>query len=136
MTGAITITPCGPFSLAASGRFLEDFTPARYPGDAPDGAIRLAFPADDGHSAVGAAVRQAGDGTVLAELTGDAEPDAAAAQLARVFSLDVDGSGFGRVADTDPVVVGLAARYPGLRPVFSGRHTRPPPGRSSGTGSG
>jgi DNA-3-methyladenine glycosylase II len=31
--------------------------------------------------------------------------------------LDVDGSGFPRVAAADPVVAGLAARYPGLRPV-------------------
>jgi DNA-3-methyladenine glycosylase II len=101
-------------------RFLEDFTPARYPGGAPDEAIRLALPADDGHSALGAAVHQAEDGTVLAELTGDARPDAAAAQLARVFSLDVDGGGFGQVADADPVVADLAARYSGLRPVCFG----------------
>jgi len=120
MTDVITITPRGPFSLAASGRFLEDFTPARYPGNAPDGAIRLAFPADDGHSSGGAVVRQADDGTVLAELTGDAEPDAVAAQLARVFSLDVDGTGFGQVTEADPVVADLAARYPGLRPVCFG----------------
>jgi hypothetical protein len=55
----ITITPRGPFSLAASGAFLEGFAPARYPGNAPDGAIRLAFPADDGRATIGAAVRQA-----------------------------------------------------------------------------
>jgi DNA-3-methyladenine glycosylase II len=50
----ITITPRGPFSLAASGAFLEGFAPARYPGNAPDGAIRLAFPADDGRATIGA----------------------------------------------------------------------------------
>src|SRR5260370_1330520 len=41
----ITITPRGPFSLAASARFLEGFAPARYHGHALDGAVRLAFPA-------------------------------------------------------------------------------------------
>jgi len=116
----IAITPQGPFSLAASGRFLEGFAPARYHGHAPDGAIRLAFPADDGHSTAGAAVHQAADGTVLADLTGDAEPAAARAQLARIFSLDIDGSGFAQVAGADPVVAGLTARYPGLRPVCFG----------------
>jgi DNA-3-methyladenine glycosylase II len=116
----ITITPRGPFSLAASGRFLEGFAPARYESRAPDGPIRLAFPADDGHSTVGAAVRQAADGTVLADLTGDAEPAAAAAQVARIFSLDIDGSGFAQVAAADPVVAELAARYQGLRPVCFG----------------
>ncbi len=38
-------------------RFLEGFTPASY-HDAGDGMVRLAFPADDGHSVVAAAVRQ------------------------------------------------------------------------------
>src|SRR5258708_7924150 len=116
----ITITPRGPFSLAASARFLEGFAPARYHGHALDGAVRLARPADAGHSTVGAAVRQAADGTVLADLAGDAEPAAAAAQLGRVFSLDIDGSGCAQVAEADPVVAGLAARYPGLRPVCFG----------------
>jgi DNA-3-methyladenine glycosylase II len=117
---SVAIRPRGPFSLAASGRFLEGFAPAPYHGHAADGAIRLAFPADDGHTSVGAAVRQAADGTVLADLTGDAEPAGARAQLARIFSLDTDGGGFDRVADADPVVAGLAARYPGLRPVCFG----------------
>lgn len=116
----IAITPRGPFSLAASGRFLEGFAPARHQGHAPDGVIRLAFPADDGQSSEGAAVRQAADGTVLADITGDADPAAARAQLARILSLDTDGSRFPQVAAADPVVAELAARYPGLRPVCFG----------------
>lgn len=106
-----TLTPRGPFSLAASVRFLEGFTPASY-ADAGDGVLRLAFPADDGYPAVGAAVRQDGD-TVRAEFTG---PDATA-QVARILSLDVDGAGFPAVGDADPVVAGLMAEFPGLRPV-------------------
>jgi DNA-3-methyladenine glycosylase II len=39
-------------------------------------------------------------------------------QVARMLSLDVDGSGFPRVGERDPVVAGLQARHPGLRPVL------------------
>ncbi|MBL1117181.1 DNA-3-methyladenine glycosylase 2 family protein [Streptomyces sp. 110] len=123
---AVALTPSGPFSLAASVRFLEGFTPASYQGAADD-VLRLAFPADDGHSTVAVAVRQEetaeGEaGRVRAEFT--AYPDtsggadgAVRAQLARVLSLDVDGSGFPGLAAADPVVAGLMADYPGLRPV-------------------
>ncbi|MFE9634222.1 DNA-3-methyladenine glycosylase family protein [Streptomyces sp. NPDC006463] len=116
-TTLTAITPRGPFSLAASVRFLAGFTPAGYRG-APDGTVlRLAFPADDGHSTVGAEVRQAlGPGAAVeADVTGD--PGAARAQLARILSLDVDGAGFPGLAEEDPVVAGLMAAYPGLRPV-------------------
>ena len=40
-----TLVPRGPFSLAASIRFLEGFTPASY-SNAPDGVLELAFPAE------------------------------------------------------------------------------------------
>jgi DNA-3-methyladenine glycosylase II len=129
---AASFTPEGPFSLASSIRFLEGFTPARY-NHATDGVLRLAFPADDGHSVIGCAVRQkeAADtpATVSAEFTmrrdGTAVPvtagtpahKAARSQIARILSLDVDGSGFPALADADPVVAGLQADYPGLRPV-------------------
>jgi DNA-3-methyladenine glycosylase II len=38
-------------------------------------------------------------------------------QVERVLSLDVDGTDFPAVAQRDPVVRNLQARYPGLRPV-------------------
>ena len=38
-------------------------------------------------------------------------------QVARILSLDVDGSGFAAVGTANPVVAGLQHRYPGLRPV-------------------
>jgi DNA-3-methyladenine glycosylase II len=38
-------------------------------------------------------------------------------QVERILSLDVDGTGFPAVAERDPVVRDLQARYPGLRPV-------------------
>jgi 3-methyladenine DNA glycosylase/8-oxoguanine DNA glycosylase len=44
-------------------------------------------------------------------------PEGLPAQVARILSLDVDGSGFGDVLAADPVVGALAARSPGLRPV-------------------
>ncbi|GAB2804664.1 DNA-3-methyladenine glycosylase family protein [Streptomyces daliensis] len=142
---AASFTPAGPFSLASSIRFLEGFTPASYDG-AADGVLRLAFPSDDAVSVIGCAVRQeeaAADGrpgTVRAEFTVHADSDAgsgdggdgggaaplpahtgageaARAQLARILSLDVDGTGFPALAEADPIVAGLQADYPGLRPV-------------------
>ncbi|GGT51771.1 DNA-3-methyladenine glycosylase II [Streptomyces kurssanovii] len=137
---AFTITPQGPFSLAAGLNFLKGFTPARYHDTAQGQALRLAFPADDGHSTVAVEVRQAGgpQGIVEAEVivhtglpcegragTGketapapsSPEVDAVRQQLARILSLDVDGSGFPQLAQRDPVVADLMSAYPDLRPV-------------------
>ncbi|OKI03409.1 Fe-S cluster assembly protein HesB [Streptomyces sp. CB02923] len=134
MTAAVSLVPAGLFSLASGIRFLECFTPAGY-DHAADGILRLAFPADDSTSVVAAAVRQeagtgGGTGTVRAEFTVHpaapapaeaataeaADDEAVRAQLARILSLDVDGTGFPALA-ADPVVAGLMADYPGLRPV-------------------
>jgi DNA-3-methyladenine glycosylase II len=105
----------GPFSLAAGVRFLEGFTPARYRG-ADDGVLRLAFPLDGSGESVGVAVHQEPDETVSVRVDGPV-PEGMPAQVARILSLDVDGSGFGDVLAADPVVGALAARSPGLRPV-------------------
>src|SRR3954449_5123689 len=106
----------GPFSLAASTRFLEGFAPARYRGSPDGGPLRLAFPVEGSGGTVGVAVRQDAHGGVLADV-GPVLPDRVATQLARILSLDVDGSAFPTVAAADPVVADLAERYPGLRPV-------------------
>ncbi|MFD7663647.1 DNA-3-methyladenine glycosylase family protein [Streptomyces sp. NPDC059788] len=131
----VPLTPAGPFSLASSVHFLKRFTPASY-NHAPDEILRLAFPADDTTSVVAATVRQeseagadGGAGTVRAEFTvrpsapaGErattAEPtdQALGAQIARILSLDVDGTGFPDLG-ADAVMAGLMAQYPGLRPV-------------------
>lgn len=116
-----TLTARGPFSLAASTRFLEGFTPASYAGGAA-GPLELAFPVEGSWRTVGVRVRQDADGSLLGELVHPADADerltaAVRAQVARILSLDVDGSGFGAVADRDPVAARLMSRYPGLRPV-------------------
>ncbi len=52
-----TMVPRGPFSLAASIKFLEGFTPASYAGPA-DGVFELAFPVEGSWQTVGVQVRQ------------------------------------------------------------------------------
>ena len=119
------LVPRGPFLLAASIEFLEGFTPAAYSG-AADSVLELAFPVEGSWPTVGVRVRQdAGDGTardVTAEIVSPAEPGpdlvaAVRAQVERILSLDVDGSGFPAVGERDPVVGEIQRRYPGLRPV-------------------
>jgi DNA-3-methyladenine glycosylase II len=116
-----TLTACGPFSLAASTRFLEGFTPAAY-GGGSGGPLELAFPAEGTWQTVGVQVRQdPGQGRVVGELVHPADADdrlteVVGGQVARILSLDVDGSGFAAVADRDRVVARLQQRYPGLRP--------------------
>lgn len=107
--------PPGPYSLAASMRFLEGFAPAAYEGSGAD-ALRLAFVADGGEDAAGVVVRSEG-ATITGEVYGDADPGAVRNQVARILSLDVDGSGFPEVEKRDQIVGKLQERYPGLRPV-------------------
>jgi DNA-3-methyladenine glycosylase II len=121
-----TMVPLGPFSLAASIRFLEGFTPARHsPG--PADVLELAFPVEGSWRTVGVRVRQdgpraTGTGPVTAEIVSPAHPGTELAaevrpQVERILSLDVDGSGFAAVGERDPVVGDVQRRYLGLRPV-------------------
>lgn len=118
----IVLVPRGPFSLAASSRFLSEFRPARYRGT-DEGVLRLAFPVETPGGewpTVGLAVRQRPDGSVLAEPTTDLPADVrerASGQLARILSLDLDGTGFPAVGAADPVVGALQRQLAGLRPV-------------------
>ena len=109
------LTPAGPFSLGASAAFLEGFSPAAYRG-AGEGHLHLAFVPDGGEAAAGVCLRQP-ERVVVGEVVGEADPGAVRDQVARILSLDVDGSGFPEVGRRDPVVAGLQARWPGLRPV-------------------
>jgi DNA-3-methyladenine glycosylase II len=138
--GSFTLEPRGPFSLAASIRFLEGFEPAGFAsggsasaGTAPgagtgsgvqaDAPARLdcAFPLEGSWQTVGVSVEQTG-GTVRGRLFAGRplrreELSAARQQVERILSLDVDGSGYASVGDHDPVIGGLQRRYEGMRPV-------------------
>jgi DNA-3-methyladenine glycosylase II len=119
-----TMVPRGPFSLAASIRFLEGFTPAAYAGPgtpAEDLALELAFPVEGSWQTVGVRVSQEGD-QVTAVIVSPKSPDpelaeAVGAQVERILSLDVDGSAFAVLGERDPVVGRLQQAYPGLRPI-------------------
>lgn len=110
------ITPRGPFSLVASGLFLDGFAPAAHKAASRADHLHLAFVADGSEQAVGVCLREE-DGIVIGEMFGEADKDAVCKQVARIFSLDVDGSAFPMVGEHDPIVVRMQARYPGLRPV-------------------
>lgn len=114
------LTARGPFSLAASTCFLEGFAPAAFEGS-PDRPLELVFPVEGTWQTVGVRVHQQGTNVVGEVLHPARLPpdvlDAVRAQVERVLSLDVDGSGFAAVGDRDEVVGRLQRRYPGLRPV-------------------
>jgi DNA-3-methyladenine glycosylase II len=113
------IRPVGPYSFAASVRFLEGFVPAAYEGSEAN-HLHLAFVVDgfgEGKEQVaGVCVRPEGK-MIVGEVFGGVDPDGVCSQVARILSLDVDGGGFPAVGRRDPVVGRLQERYPGLRPV-------------------
>lgn len=115
----LTIPVRGPFCLTASTRFLEGFAPAAH-NSSEDGHLHLAFPVEGEWAPVGICVRQPDPGgEVVADVYGPHQPDpeTVATQLARILSLDIDGSGFLDVGERDPVIADLQAQTPGSRPV-------------------
>ena len=118
--GTFILAAQGPFSLAASIRFLEGFTPATYTAAAGK-SLELAFPVEGTWQTAGVRAREHLGGAEC-EVVSPSAPSrelltALRAQVARILSLDVDGSGFSAVGERDPVIAGLQRRYPGLRPV-------------------
>jgi len=112
----------GPFSWTRAVDVLGHFGPtsrhAPEAGAALDPAlpIRLAFPLDGDFSPVAVALRFA-DGRLHGEVAGTKRIDAVAAQVARIFSLDVDGADYPDVARRDPALAPVMDALPGLRPV-------------------
>jgi len=86
------------------------------PKAAAESILRLAFPLDGEFEPVAVALRFEA-GALLGEVAGTDRIDAAATQVARIFSLDVDGSGYPELARRDPALAPLMAALPGLRPV-------------------
>lgn len=105
--------PRGPYRLAearARFGFLWDA------GD--DDEAALAFALEAGEEPVRVVVRQdAVDGPVTLTAQGG-DPEAVRRQVARILSLDHDGTGFAALAAADPIMGRLMDRAPGLRPVL------------------
>jgi DNA-3-methyladenine glycosylase II len=107
----MTIEPRGPFSLRESATLgfghRHDI--------AYDGVMRMAFCLDSYADAAGVEIRQ-DDAGVHVTVRGDADPAAVTKQVARILSLDHDGTGFVEAGRRDPVLGRLQAVAPGLRP--------------------
>jgi DNA-3-methyladenine glycosylase II len=117
---SFVLSPKGPYSLAASIRYLEGFAPAAY--DAESAAnLEIAFCVDGYWDPVAVRVHEetgAVHGTVHGgDTLARAVIETTVEQVERILSLDIDGRGFPDIARHDPVVAQLQARYPGLRPV-------------------
>src|SRR3984957_943283 len=102
---SFVLSPKGPFSLAASIRYLEGFAPAAYDSESVAN-LEMAFCVDGYWDPVAVGVHEesgAVHGTVHG---GDTlAPDvirAAVEQVERILSLDVDGRGFPGIACRDP----------------------------------
>jgi len=107
-----TIEPRGPFDLTRSIGFLESWPVTRRPAD--DAVLRFAFCAEHSWQPVGVRVTQHAarlDVDVIG--TGDDVSD----HVARILSVDVDGSVVDDIAGRDAVMARLVAAAPGLRPV-------------------
>ncbi len=105
----------GPWSLRASQRFWEGFTPtAVSPGRNPD-VLDASFLSEDDWQPASASVTQEGS-TARIEVTGNGDLDAAAAQIARFLSLDVDATGWPAVGERDPIIGAAQQVLRGFRP--------------------
>ena len=143
MSSSFTITPRGPFSLAEAATFGF----GQRDSAVWDEVMRLAFCLDGYQQQVGVEVRQDAAG-VHGTIRGPAGVDveAVARQVARVLSLDHDGTEFARVGERDPVIGALQSVAPGLRPPLfyspyeaaAGRSAQPrqPPHTGSRTTAG
>lgn len=118
VTGTFEVRANGPFSFRASVRFLEGFAPAAY--DSPDRrGLRLAFLVDGTWEPAAAWIMPMDDDAgVMIETRGGGNAERVRDQVARILSLDIDGTGYDVVIDRDPVLRSLWVRYDGLRPVL------------------
>ncbi|MDN5861558.1 MAG: DNA-3-methyladenine glycosylase 2 family protein [Pseudonocardia sp.] len=110
-----TVEVLGPWSLATSRTFWEGFAPAALREQDEPGRLRSVFVVESDWRRAEVTVTQHGAQARIA-LSGDGDLDAAAAQVCRVLSLDIDARAWPQVATRDPIVADAQQRLPGLRP--------------------
>ncbi len=116
-THHVTIEPRGPYRLDATIGFLDAFRPAGLTTTDDDPTLRIAFVVDGMDEVAGVDIRQAeADGPIRVGMTTTATVDTVKRQVARLLSLDHDGTGFHKVGQRDPVIGRLQAANPGFRP--------------------
>ncbi|MFG1972376.1 DNA-3-methyladenine glycosylase family protein [Nonomuraea fuscirosea] len=113
-THGFTITAEGPFDFAETLRFVEDW-PATTALPSDGRALRFAYCAESDWRPVGVRVTAAPGGVSVA--TTRAAGPGIRGEVARILSLDVDGAGFAKLSEADPVLGDLQRLRPGLRPV-------------------
>jgi DNA-3-methyladenine glycosylase II len=113
---SFTITPDGPFSLAAAAAFGFGPNTGR---PTPAGAeMRLAFVTDDMRHHASVHLAERGDGAITAAIESDADQGAVLRQVLRVLSLDHPGGPWVAVGERDPVIGALQRAHDWLRPVL------------------
>ena len=110
----------GPWSLTTSRAFWEGFSPAALHDQRAGDGIRTVFRVEADWSRAEVEVTQR-DHLASISLAGGGDLEAAADQVRRFLSLDVDARGWPDVAGRDPVIADAQAQLPGLRP--SGFHS-------------
>lgn len=117
----VTYEVKGPWSLEQSREFWEEMAPLPPVRKGGAGAtLWTVFHADADWRRVTAEIGRTESGrsgsAARIVVIGDGDLDAAAEQVARFLSLDVDARGWPAVGDRDPVIGRIQARRPGLRP--------------------
>lgn len=105
----------GPYDFGQSVRFLDQWTPAA--GAAAGAEVAFAFCSETDWEPVGVVVTAGGGSGAMRVRASRAVDGAVRSEIGRMFSLDVDGSGFVEVGRRDGVIGALQAQRPGLRPV-------------------
>lgn len=110
-----TVDVLGPWSLSTSRAVWEGFSPGALEQQPGDNQIHTTFRVEGDWNSASVDVSQHGQQARL-RLTGDGDLEAAADQVRRFLSLDVDARAWPDVAGRDPVIADAQQRLPGLRP--------------------
>jgi DNA-3-methyladenine glycosylase II len=110
-----SIEPIGAFELSRSIAFLESWPATRRPAEGS--VLRFAYCAEHDWRPVGVRVEQAGSRVEVTVTGPGSAEESLPDQVARILSLDIDGTPVDEIARHEPVAGKLIAAAPGLRPV-------------------
>ena len=95
------INPRGPFSWTAATEVMANFQPMAQHWQGTSEIVRMTFPLDREFTPVGVALRF-NAGSLQVDAAGSSNLEAIERQVARIFSLDHDGTDYPGVGKRDP----------------------------------